>query len=566
MRLPARRLDRHVRRPLRAAGGSRSRPAAGRDRRAAALSSRAGPSRPSPRRARRALVVGALRRLRRVAARRRSPSSNPGCSTRPTSTATSRTLYAAYRAELDRLGLWDRDLLRRRACERLLGDLDAWHGEPVFAYGFEDLTAAEWSLLEALAGRADVDVSLPYEPGRAAFASLRRTAEDLAALAAGRVEELPPRSSEYAAPALAQLERTLFEPGAEPQPIGGAVRFLEGAGATGNARARRRGGARRFCAAGRHPSRSRSSCRRSSAGVRRSRPCSRALGIPYAIDARVRLAATPLGHALRVAAPLRVGRRRSTRALRVPSLAVLGHRALERRLRRGPAARPCRRRARAGRGGDRAAARGAARRAARPAGRRVAGRGRPHGARARWSAPPTGSTRRRRETSRGSTSAASPPRRALLDELAGFEALGEPLGTDELIAALERLEVAGRRRERGPRRVLDLLRARTRRFETSSCSASRRARCRGAAAARRSSTTTGGASSAAGSSGPTRSAATATSSTRPARARRAASTSCARRRPTTARRARRARSGTTWPPSSTPTTSSGRRGGARSPS
>ena len=28
-------------------------------------------------------------------------------------------LYTAYRAELDRLGLWDRDLLRRRAAERL---------------------------------------------------------------------------------------------------------------------------------------------------------------------------------------------------------------------------------------------------------------------------------------------------------------------------------------------------------------------------------------------------------------------------------------------------------------
>ncbi len=56
-------------------------------------------------------------------------------------------LYTAYRTELDRLGLWDRDLLRRRAAERLQSDLDAWHGEPVFAYGFEDLTGAEWSLL-----------------------------------------------------------------------------------------------------------------------------------------------------------------------------------------------------------------------------------------------------------------------------------------------------------------------------------------------------------------------------------------------------------------------------------
>src|SRR3954449_2424464 len=109
-------------------------------------------------------------------------------------------LYAAYRRELDVLGLWDRDLIRRSACERLLSDLDAWRGEPVFAYGFEDLTAAEWSLLEALAGRADVQVSLPYEPGRAAFASLQRTADDLSSLADGRILELAPRSAEYAHP------------------------------------------------------------------------------------------------------------------------------------------------------------------------------------------------------------------------------------------------------------------------------------------------------------------------------------------------------------------------------
>ena len=154
-------------------------------------------------------------------------------------------LFAAYRAELDRVGLWDRDLLRRSACERLRSDLAAWHGEPVFAYGFEDLTAAEWSLLEALAGRAEVCVSLPYEPGRAAFASLARTAGDLAALAAGRVEELPPRSAEFAAPALAHLERSLFEAGAAAQPIGSAVRFLAGAGHARDARAGRRRAARR---------------------------------------------------------------------------------------------------------------------------------------------------------------------------------------------------------------------------------------------------------------------------------------------------------------------------------
>jgi len=143
-------------------------------------------------------------------------------------------LYAAYRDELDRLGLWDRDRLNRRAAERLASELDAWDGSPVFAYGFEDLTGAQWSLLEALAGRADVHVSLLYEPGRIAFASLQRTAEDLARLADGRVEELPARSSEYQAPALAHLERALFrEAPPAPTPLEGAVRFFEGAGTRG---------------------------------------------------------------------------------------------------------------------------------------------------------------------------------------------------------------------------------------------------------------------------------------------------------------------------------------------
>ena len=143
-------------------------------------------------------------------------------------------LYRAYRDELDRLGLWDRDLLRRAAVDRLQRDLAAWSGEPVFAYGFEDLTGAEWALLEALAGRAEVHVSLPYEPGRPAFASLARTADDLAALACGRIDELPPRFDEVAHPALAHLERGLFSE-APPlsAPVDGAVRFLEGAGPRG---------------------------------------------------------------------------------------------------------------------------------------------------------------------------------------------------------------------------------------------------------------------------------------------------------------------------------------------
>jgi len=207
-------------------------------------------------------------------------------------------LYALYRAELDRLGRFDRDLLRRRAAERLATDLDAWHGEPVFAYGFEDLTGAEWALLEALSGRTDVEVSLPYEPGRIAFASLQRTADDLSALASGSVQELPPRSGEYQHPALAHLERALFDE-SPPQPpsLDAAVRFLEGAGARGSLELVGdelldliRSGVRPEQIALVAPA----------VDVWRG-PLETVLGsleVPYAVESRARLGATPIGHAL----------------------------------------------------------------------------------------------------------------------------------------------------------------------------------------------------------------------------------------------------------------------------
>jgi ATP-dependent helicase/DNAse subunit B len=208
------------------------------------------------------------------------------------------TLYGAYRAELDRLGRWDRDLLRRSAAERLQSDLDAWHGQPVFAYGFEDLTGAEWALLEALAARTEVSASLPYEPGRPAFTSLRRTAEDLQRLAAGRIEELPPRYAQVAAPALAHLERALFNDEVlAPVPIDGAIRFFEGAGARG---ALELVGEEllSLLRAGTPAERIGVVC----PSVERVRaPLETALGtlgIPYAVDGEVRLTQTAFGQAL----------------------------------------------------------------------------------------------------------------------------------------------------------------------------------------------------------------------------------------------------------------------------
>jgi ATP-dependent helicase/DNAse subunit B len=206
-------------------------------------------------------------------------------------------LYAAYRDELDRIERWDRGLLRGHAVERLRTDLDAWRDEPVFAYGFEDLTGAEWALLEALAARTDVTVSLPYEPGRPGFAALRRTAEDLSGLAAA-VEELPPRYAAVAPPGLAHLERALFadQPGEAP-PLDGAVRLFEGAGSRGTLElvaqevlALARGGMRLEAIGLVVP------------GYDRIRGALETVlgsfGIPYAVDGELRLTQTPLVHAL----------------------------------------------------------------------------------------------------------------------------------------------------------------------------------------------------------------------------------------------------------------------------
>ena len=207
-------------------------------------------------------------------------------------------LYAAYRHELDRLERWDKGALRAHAVERLRTDLDAWHGEPVFAYGFEDLTGAEWALLEALAARTDVTVSLPYEPGRPAFAALRRTAEDLAGLASEPAEELPPNYAAIAPPALAHLERALFAdaPGSAP-PLDGAIRFFEGAGSRGTLELV---GEEVLALA-------RSGTAPEQIGIvvpayDRIRGAVETVlgsfGIPYAVDGELRLTQTPLVHAL----------------------------------------------------------------------------------------------------------------------------------------------------------------------------------------------------------------------------------------------------------------------------
>lgn len=373
-------------------------------------------------------------------------------------------LYAAYTDELDRHSVWDRDLERAHAVRRIEGELSAWEGRPIFAYGFEDLTGAQWALLSALAGRGDIEVSLPYEPGRAAFASLARTSEDLTALAAGRVEELPPAYAEFGHPALAHLERTLFDDTRrdDPPPLEGAVRFLEGAGSRGALelvadeilRLLRDGVAAEEIAV---------VC----PSLERIRPAlETAFGtmeISFAVEGRGRLAQTPFGHAL--LSVLRFlwqseERRDLFAFLRSPYSGLQRAHAdyLEGRLR--------------GRG---------VRSQVEEQVVRLRGQPLPVVDDVRAAPSPLEAVRvLARAMLRGAYGLESPPAseasrldlRAfegvgrLLDELEGWEKLAGPLAADDVLSALERLTVRlGSAGEAGRVAVVDLLRARTRRFE-----------------------------------------------------------------------------------------------------
>ncbi len=203
-----------------------------------------------------------------------------------------------YRAELDRLGLEDQGDMRRRGLERLRSVLEAWDGRPVLAHGFEDLTALQLGLIEALAGRGEVTVTLPYEPGRAAYASLERTASDLARLAGGDgIEELPAGAHAHLPPEVAHIERSLFVDVPERAPLGDALGFVEGAGERGvadlvaeEALALIRAGtpAERIGVIAASVEASRSTLEAACA----------ALGVPLAIEARRPLRATPFGQSL----------------------------------------------------------------------------------------------------------------------------------------------------------------------------------------------------------------------------------------------------------------------------
>ncbi|HEX3910696.1 MAG TPA: PD-(D/E)XK nuclease family protein [Solirubrobacteraceae bacterium] len=143
-------------------------------------------------------------------------------------------LFDGYRAALRRLDRADGEERAVRALDALRERPALWGRTPVLLYGFDDLTALQLDAVETLGRIADapVTVSLPYEPGRAAFGGRATTFQQLAPLVAEH-RALQSRGEHYAPHArraLSHLERSLFEPGAARIDAGPALRLLEGGG------------------------------------------------------------------------------------------------------------------------------------------------------------------------------------------------------------------------------------------------------------------------------------------------------------------------------------------------
>jgi ATP-dependent helicase/DNAse subunit B len=204
-------------------------------------------------------------------------------------------LHAEYRRRLEGLAE-DRAGLRGRAAQLLEGRIDAWGTSPVLVYGFEDMTGVQLAAIRSLAARCPVTVSLPYETGRSAFAAVRPAVEALTAVPHELVEL--PRADHVRAPALGALERSLFdEREQEPVDPDGAVVLLEACGVRGVAD-QVAGEALQLIRGGLRPDDIAVLTRDTGRWRLALESAFAAAGVPVTVDAPIDLSHTAFGHAL----------------------------------------------------------------------------------------------------------------------------------------------------------------------------------------------------------------------------------------------------------------------------
>jgi RecB family exonuclease len=129
------------------------------------------------------------------------------------------TLFAGYAAARERSGRLDAAGIAREAIGLLRADPGPWAGRPVYLYGLDDLTPAQFDLVAALAAHTEVTVAVPFEDGNEALAARGRLLGQLRALEP--VEEVgldaDPGNTESAQ--LYALARGFGFPALPPQPL-----------------------------------------------------------------------------------------------------------------------------------------------------------------------------------------------------------------------------------------------------------------------------------------------------------------------------------------------------------
>ena len=216
-------------------------------------------------------------------------------------------LYSAYRRRLERLGRMDAPLYEAAALDALRDEPAAWGATPVFFYGFDDLQPLQHDAVETLAATgAHVTLSLPYEPGRMAFAGRATTYLDLyregveQKVLAARAEHYAPASRA----ALHHLERRLFEDEEgqlfDPDPVaaGEAITLLQGGGERAELELVAAEAARLIREAGVAPEEIAVVLRQPADHAALLSEVFAAFAVPVALDRRLALGHTPLGRGL----------------------------------------------------------------------------------------------------------------------------------------------------------------------------------------------------------------------------------------------------------------------------
>ncbi|MBS1884270.1 MAG: PD-(D/E)XK nuclease family protein [Actinobacteria bacterium] len=131
------------------------------------------------------------------------------------------TLFAGYEAARGRSGRLDAAGIAREAIGLLREDPGPWAGRAVFLYGLDDLTPAQFDLVEALARQAEVTVAVPFERENEALAArgrlLERLRERLGPVTEETILEADPTNTESAQ--LYALARGFGFPDLSPEPL-----------------------------------------------------------------------------------------------------------------------------------------------------------------------------------------------------------------------------------------------------------------------------------------------------------------------------------------------------------